>query len=368
MASAPYFDKAKGRWRMKWWAGLERGWVTVTLCRHPGEWTKDRPPKRPPPEVQLLAQKYRDLEVQARHGVSVAPVRGHDLAEHLKTYRARFARSKAPGSLPSLDRSIRLFLDHCGRAKFKTLEGVTTKVCRDYLHWRHETVGHATLKAEKGLLSKVWTDARLDGMVPENPWLAAKVPGQPNNDPPPYWTKEELDRLVGGCRGWLKDFIQLGANCGLRASALLGLEWRDVPFDRGVIVVRPSLDKGKRGYQVPMSATANEVLARRWVARDASNPLVFPGARKGKLMRMKIPYERIGKAIKRLGLPDHGHYLHILRHTFATHAVMAGVPLLTVSSWLGHSSIKMSEKYAHVIPSESHRQMEKFDLPAPPSL
>ncbi len=320
------------------------------------------------PEVDLLARKYRDLEVQARHGVNVAPARGHPLKGYLEGYRERFARSKAAGSIPTLDRAIRLFLEHCDRAKVVNLEAVTTKVCRDYLHWRHETVGHATMKAEKGLLSKAWTDARLDGLVAVNPWAAAKVPGSAKSDPPPYWTRAELQRLIKGCKlPWLGDLIQVGANTGLRITALLSLEWRDVSFDRGILRVRAANDKAGRGYQLPMNVTATDVLSRRFGERDPSNPLVFPGPRAHKKMRSQMPYDRMAKLVKKLGLPDYGHFNHILRHTFASHCIAAGVPLFNVSRWLGHSSIKMTERYSHVIPSESHRQMERFDLPPDPS-
>jgi integrase len=357
MASEPYFDKSRGKWRMKWWSGVERGWLIATLCPHPGPWNKSRPPKTPPPEARAIAQKFIDLETKARHGIDVTPYRGHPLGEHLAGYRERFARVSAKGSVPSLDRAIRLFTAHCA-----------AEVCRSYLAGRSKTVAHATMSAEKGLLSKVWTEAVQDGIVTVNPWSSVPVPGKPRDDPPPYWTKEELDTLVGGCGvGWLRDIVIVGANTGLRISAMLGLEWRNVNFERGVILVRQEHSKSGRWYEVPMSATANEVLMRRWATRKDGNPLVFPGPRSGRQMRIKMPYDRLQKLVRKLGLPDHGHYNHILRHTFATHAVKAGVPLLYVSAWLGHHSIKMTEKYSHVIPSESHRQMESFDLPLPPS-
>ena len=369
MASNPFFDKSRGKWRMKWWSGPETTWVTATLCPHPGPWSKTRPPKNAPSEVKALAQKYVDLETQARHGISVAPFRGHPLKEHLADYKERFARTSAPGSLIALDRTIRIFTAHCESLKTATVEGVSPKICRLFLAERSKTVGYSTMSMEKGLLSKIWTEARIDGVVPSNPWAITEVPGKPNSEPPPYWTKAELDKLIGGCKGWLKDMVIFGANTGLRISAILGLEWKSVNFERGVVMVRQEHSKSGRWYEVPMSASANEVMARRWNARDGNNPLVFPGPRSGKRMKTKIPYDRLQGVVRKLKLPDHGHYNHILRHTFATHAVMKGVPLLIVSAWLGHHSIKMTEKYSHVIPSESHRQMEAFDLPpAPPSV
>lgn len=361
MPSKPYFDR--GTWRMKWWGGADRGWITVALCKHPEKMPKGRKPKRPPAEAILIARKYADLETQARHGVDVAPLRAHDLREHLTAYLDRFRRARAASSVPVLSRAVRLFLEHAQTEGVSTLEAIGPKHCKSYLDWRSRTVAHATMKSERGLLAKVWSDAMADGIIRTNPWLGAKVPGRKSMDPPPYWTEEELQRLIGACRGWLKDFVIVAANTGIRASALLSMEWRDVIWDRNVIVVRQVNDKGGRGYQVPMTASASTALARRHATSDPDNPLVFPGPRSGKVMRHKLPYEAVIKAARRAKLPDKGHWLHILRHTFATHAVMRGVPLITVSAWLGHSSIQMTERYTHIIPLESQRQIERFDLP-----
>lgn len=367
MASDPYFDKSRGKWCMKWWAGADRGWVKQTLCAHPKAWTKDNPPKKVPPEVKVLAEKYEAMEVQARHGVSIAKVRGHDLAEHVAQHLRDQAVRSTPETMKVTTRVFGLFVEHAKAKKVRTLEGVSAALCRSYLTSRAEAgVSYATLSTERSLLAPMWAIAAADGVIVANPWRAAKVPGKPKKEAPAYWTKDELARLVAGTRGWLRDLIQVGANTGLRISAMLGLEWRDVDFGRNVVICRAAESKSGRRYEVPMSATANEVLMRRWLLNPEGQELVFAGRRSGKRMFVNFTYDRMRRAVKRLGLPEHGHYNHILRHTFASHAVMSGVPLLVVSSWLGHSSVRMTERYSHLCPSESHRRMEGFDLPAPP--
>lgn len=65
------------------------------------------------------------------------------------------------------------------------------------------------------------------------------------------------------------------------------------------------------------------------------------------------------RVLCRFGLAEQvsqGHALgyritpHVLRHTCASWQVQAGVPLYSVQRWLGHSTIKMTERYAHLAP------------------
>jgi integrase len=66
----------------------------------------------------------------------------------------------------------------------------------------------------------------------------------------------------------------------------------------------------------------------------------------------KQPWDYIShrwdRATKAAGCPD--VTLHILRHTCASRLVQKGIPIYTVSKWLGHSSVKVTERYAKLAP------------------
>jgi hypothetical protein len=56
---------------------------------------------------------------------------------------------------------------------------------------------------------------------------------------------------------------------------------------------------------------------------------------------------------------------HALRHTFAAHAVMSGIPLYTVKELLGHASIEMTQRYAHLAPDYLGREVARLSFALP---
>lgn len=145
-----------------------------------------------------------------------------------------------------------------------------------------------------------------------------------------------------------KPMIICALNTGLRVGELIALEWRDVDFTVNRIMVRRSYCRTenktkstKTGHHRAVSLNPQAVaLLRNWSELGAEGPdKVFA-----------VNYTAAHRALLRIadaaGLENVGW--HTLRHTFASWLVTAGVPIFTVSKMLGHQSMRMTERYAHL--------------------
>jgi integrase len=184
-----------------------------------------------------------------------------------------------------------------------------------------------------------------------------------------FFTFEQAPLLLTGADpGAWRAMILLGLRAGLRQGEILALEWPDVDLVRGVLHVRRRIwegdidtPKGGKGRDVPLS---NELRAslRELPSRSAAD-LVFP-AEGGRYLRKNECKWPLWRACKRAGLRRVGW--HVLRHTFASHLVMRGVPLKAVQELLGHVDIKMTMRYAHLTPGVTRDAVALLDGPVPP--
>ncbi|MCH7887251.1 MAG: tyrosine-type recombinase/integrase [Candidatus Marinimicrobia bacterium] len=68
------------------------------------------------------------------------------------------------------------------------------------------------------------------------------------------------------------------------------------------------------------------------------------------------------KVLKEAKLDIRGVGLHTFRHTFASRLIMAGVPLIQISKWLGHRNITMTQVYAHLEPTSGREDINKINF------
>lgn len=163
-----------------------------------------------------------------------------------------------------------------------------------------------------------------------------------------FLTRDETFRLLAAAavednKLW-KALITVALHTGMRIGELLALDWADVHLFQRTITIRASLCR-KAGLKLPK----NKKIREASLTDAARNALASMQHHEGRVFN--CAYETAHKAMKRIasnaGLEDVG--FHTLRHTFASVLVMENVPLITVSRMLGHSSIRITERYAHLM-------------------
>ena len=133
---------------------------------------------------------------------------------------------------------------------------------------------------------------------------------------------------------------------------LFHLTWQDVDFKLGVIRVLQTKNGERR--EIPMTNTLRATLQH--LPRRLSSDYVFPGKTGHGLVDIR---KRFHRALQEAGIE--GFVFHDLRHTFASHLVMAGVDLMTVKEFLGHKDIKMTLRYAHLAPDYKRAAITQLD-------
>ena len=225
-------------------------------------------------------------------------------------------------------------------------------------HRSRRALGHplapATLANHLILLRRILAVALRWGILPKIPPIT--VP-RPDNHRLDFLTFDEAARLVDAADPTWQPLLLLALRTGLRLGELRALRWRDLHLDRAHLRVEQSLTKA--GFGTPKSGKPRTVeLAPDALHRLRHHPrtpsphdLVFCRPDGTPLTEQQV-YRIVRQAARRAGIHRHVHP-HLLRHTFASHCVLRGIPLLAVKEWLGHSSLTVTERYAHLSPSDN---------------
>jgi integrase len=177
---------------------------------------------------------------------------------------------------------------------------------------------------------------------------------------------DEAERFLRAAAPEWMAFLTTALKTGLRVGELLALKWEDVDLVGGQVIVRRTLWRNQEGppkgginRKVPLS---DEALATLKGHRHLKGPYVFCQTNGRRLTHSRVK-DVVPDTCERAGL---GKRLtnHGLRHTFASHLVMRGAPLMAVKELLGHESIEMTLRYSHLSPDVKRDAVMLLDLPA----
>jgi type 1 fimbriae regulatory protein FimB/type 1 fimbriae regulatory protein FimE len=155
-----------------------------------------------------------------------------------------------------------------------------------------------------------------------------------------------LERAAKANRHGKRDWLALRAayRHGLRASEVAGMEWHDIDFQRGTILVRRS----KGGINTTHHLDGNVLRALRALKREqaAGSRFVFLSERGGPWAAVSFSrmVERLGDAV----LPNRGVHAHMLRHSCGHHLAAKGIDTRRIQDYLGHSAITSTRIYTQL--------------------
>jgi integrase/recombinase XerD len=169
-----------------------------------------------------------------------------------------------------------------------------------------------------------------------------------------YPTSEQVDRLIASAPPMAGRIIRFLAETGMRQEEVCGLEWSQVSIQRRE--VRLTKTKTSSPRVVPLSDAAIGTLVG--TPRHITSPYVFwhhDGKRHSTFANSFVLIAR------RAGVPFR---CHDLRHAFASSFLQATGDIPALQAILGHRSIQMTMRYAHMVTSHLHRAMADFDTQA----
>lgn len=138
---------------------------------------------------------------------------------------------------------------------------------------------------------------------------------------------------------------------GLRAGEIINLEWKDLNFAEDMILVRDA--KNGLSRHAFMTKQVKWELAELRKQADPEQKPVFSAQRGKKLAEVsRLFNDAVSELGLNVGIDDRRQKIvfHSLRHTFASWLVQKGTPLYTVAKLMGHSTLAMTERYAHLAP------------------
>jgi integrase len=330
----------------------------------------------------------------AQRGVFVAPAKvtlGEFLTKEWLPARRSSLRESTAASYEQL---IRLYvIPNLGAVKLQAVDGSTlNRLYADLLESgrnesRRKNVGAGlapkTVRNLHGVLTRAFKDAIRWGRLQRNPCDAADPP-RGKSPEMKVWTGDQLrtfSRHVSTHR-WA-GIWSLMATTGMRRGEVLGLRWSDVDLDAATVTIRstrvrfgttittstPKTARGNRTISIGPSVVAG---LKAWRKTQNADRLLMGAGWQNTTSNLVVTIadgtapnpeafsNLFGDLARAAELPI--IRLHDVRHSYATAALAAGVPVKVVSQRLGHADVGVTLKiYAHVMPGDDEDAAVRAD-------
>jgi len=242
-----------------------------------------------------------------------------------------------------------------------TLAGITPfDLERLKKEMREKGKSPATVRHALCLVRQAFNKAVIWGLWSgENPCRSVTFPN-PNNARQRFLSYQEADQVLQALADRSRQVnrvARMSLYGGLRLGEIFGLSWSNVDLTHGILTV---LD-AKNGESRPIFITVQIRAVLDELAQGGPGEPLFK-------TRFGQPVAWLSKAFHDVvdelglnkGIEDRREKVtfHTLRHTFASWAVMQGIPLYTVGKALGHKTTVMTQRYSHLSPDSQKAAFE----------
>lgn len=167
----------------------------------------------------------------------------------------------------------------------------------------------------------------------------------------------EKDRLLAVCKEsnslYLFPIVVLALSTGMRKGEILSLRWDDIDFERGAILLQTTKNGERR--MIPLIGLSLEQLKKLNSIRQAK--LVFPSPNNLNLhIDIRSAWE---SALQKADIAN--FKFHDLRHTAASYLAMNNASLIEIGALLGHKTVQMTKRYAHLSNSHLFQMAQSLD-------
>ncbi|WP_027160287.1 tyrosine-type recombinase/integrase [Methylobacter luteus] len=302
------------------------------------------------------AKKWvQDTESAIREGrhFKTAAAKKHTLAELVDRYINEVLPSKS--KRPRVQKQqLGWWKDKIGAYVLADITPALIAQCRDELGegitLRGKPRGNSTKVRYMAVLSSAFSHA-----VKEWQWLESNPMKSVSKPPEPkgrvrFLDDEERDKLLQACKQsknkHLYICVTLALSTGMRQAELMNLKWSDVNLKDRYIILHETKNGDRR--RVPLAGHALELLLNHAKVRRLDTQLLFPGKKnKDQPINLRPSFQ---KALKAAGINN--FRWHDLRHCTASYLAMNGASLAEIAEILGHRTLNMVRRYAHL--SDGH--------------
>jgi integrase len=287
--------------------------------------------------------------LEGRHFKTAAAKR-HTLAELIDRYLATVLPHKSASSIRKQTQQLLWWKARLGHYLVADITPALIAEYRDTLARGEDTYrANHTVILYLGTLSHAFTIAVQEWQwCEDNPVRKVTKPKAPRGRVR-FLSDQERHQLLAACQAsrnpYLHTLVVLALATGARRGELQGLQWPDVDLQRGILTFHETKNGERRA--VPLTGQALTLMRQYAKVRRLDTAMIFPGPTGSRPLSIRNAFEN---AVARAGIAD--FRFHDLRHTAASYLAMNGASLMEIAEVLGHKTLAMVKRYAHL--SEAH--------------